>query len=129
MGERRRVIRLALALVKNIQLFVVDGQEDKAKEAWKEQAKELVESRYGEQILHLVGKVYRLTVLRQVGTWKEGHEARNEEFGVKLDAMAGLANAQAKATSPPEEENGDGGGEDALPTYVELMWNATVIDI
>jgi len=49
--ERRRVIRLAVSLRSRIQSYV-DGDKEGAKAKWTAEGKELVEVRYGEQILN-----------------------------------------------------------------------------
>ena len=118
--ERRRVVRLALRLRDRIQKYV-DGEEDAAKAEWRAAAKELVDVRYGEDILHILGATYRLSTAHCAGTWGEGIEAKREgnkrNVEAMMAAMEGAQNVQG------------GGDEDELPSYIELMWSVTVIDI
>jgi len=122
--ERRRVIRLALSLRKRIQGYV-DGHEEEAKAAWNEEASKLVECRYGEQILNTVGATYRLVAIQIEGTWSEGMEAKATEAQRKMDATGKVYEGAQVLQGAGE----DGVGNDKLPTYIELMWNVTVIDI
>lgn len=120
--ERRRVVRLALSLRERIQQFV-DGNEEAAKFDWKSKGEELVEVRYGEQILNTVGKCYALVAKEVMGNWTEGLDAKVQANQMKMDA--GLKAAQAAK----DTEGAGGGEEDALPHMIEMMWNITVIDI
>mmetsp|Transcript_6933 Transcript_6933/g.15123 ORF Transcript_6933/g.15123 Transcript_6933/m.15123 type:complete len:453 (+) Transcript_6933:36-1394(+) len=120
--ERRRVVRLALKLRDRIQKWV-DGREEGAKAEWQAEADKLVEVRYGEEILNAIGASYRLSSVQCTGSWSEGMEAKISEHETTMEAtrnaMKGAQNMQA----------GGGVGEDQLPSYIELMWNVTVIDI
>lgn len=121
--ERRRIIRLALKLRERIQKFV-EGNEDEAKLDWKNQGEELVETRYGEEILNTVGSTHKLVATQCIGSWGEGMEAQMGEHEIKrgaaMKAYEGAQNMQ---------RGGENMGEDQLPTYIETMWNVTVIDI
>uniref|UniRef100_A0A7S4K3P7 J domain-containing protein n=1 Tax=Odontella aurita TaxID=265563 RepID=A0A7S4K3P7_9STRA len=120
--ERRRVLRLALKLRERIQSYV-DGNKEGAKAEWSTLAEKLVEVRYGEEILHTVGKTYRVVAKECVGSWGEGMEAKMEQHEMKTDAAkAAMMGAQKM------QDTGDG-DNDQLPNYIELMWNVTVIDI
>jgi len=122
--ERRRVVRLAIKLRERIQGYV-DGQEETAKAAWDEEASMLVECRYGEQILNTVGAIYRLVAIQYEGTLREGFEAKVKEAGITQEAVGKVQKGAQELQGGGE----DGVGEDKLPTYIELMWNVTVIDI
>mmetsp|Transcript_13823 Transcript_13823/g.38884 ORF Transcript_13823/g.38884 Transcript_13823/m.38884 type:complete len:470 (-) Transcript_13823:156-1565(-) len=117
--ERRRVLRLALALRKRIDLFV-NGSEGDARAEWMKEGERLVEVRYGEELLNAVGKTYNLVATEIVGTFGEGLAAKKEGFDMKYDAMR---NAQDAARQT------QGGENDALPSMVNMMWSITVIDI
>lgn len=121
--ERRRIVRLALALRQRIQKYV-DGKQDEAKLDWKVQGDTLVEVRYGEEILNTVGSTYMLVATQCIGSWGEGMEAQVTEHkmqrGAAMKAYEGAQNMQ---------QGGDEVGEDKLPIYIETMWNMTVIDI
>jgi hypothetical protein len=117
--ERRRVIRLAVALRDRVQRFV-DGDEEGAKAEWTTKGKELVEVRYGEQILNTVGTTYKLVAKQIIGSFSEATNAKYETMGMQFDAMKNAATAAAQTS----ESDGDG-----LPAMIEVMWNMTVIDI
>uniref|UniRef100_A0A7S1ZAG6 J domain-containing protein n=1 Tax=Trieres chinensis TaxID=1514140 RepID=A0A7S1ZAG6_TRICV len=119
--ELRRVVRLALKLAERIQPYV-EGDEEGAHTRWEEEATRLVEVRYGQEILNTVGRTYRLVATQCVGTWKEGAEAQISEQEVQVDAVK-------KAVLGAQKMHGEEGGEDALPSFIEIMWNVTVIDI
>lgn len=120
--ERRRVVRLAVSLRERIQAYV-DGDLEGAKAIWTSEGEELVEVRYGEQILNTVGKCYALVAKEVMGSWSEGLDAKVQAGQMKMDA-AGKAAQAAQDT-----QNAAGGDEDGLPHMVEMMWNITVIDI
>jgi hypothetical protein len=122
--ERRRVVRLAISLRGLIQAFV-DGDTKGAKASWKSKGEELVEVRYGEQILNTVGKCYTLVAQEVLGTWSEGLNAKAQAGQMKLDA----ATKAATAARTTQDAAARGGENDALPAMVEMMWNITVIDI
>lgn len=119
--EYRRVVRLAVALRERIQPYV-DGNVEDAKAMWTDQGKELVEVRYGEQILNTVGTMYKLVAKQVVGSWSEGMDAKVKSAEMKMDAMRGAATAAETAQKGGSEE-------DALPAMIEMMWHSTVIDI
>mmetsp|Transcript_9601 Transcript_9601/g.20072 ORF Transcript_9601/g.20072 Transcript_9601/m.20072 type:complete len:447 (-) Transcript_9601:282-1622(-) len=119
--ERRRVVRLALALRKRISMYVEGNTED-AKALWKKEGKKLVEVRYGEEILNTVGRTYVLIATQAIGSFGEGVSAKHQAFDMKYNAHK---NAQAA-----KQKTQDGGTEeDALPSMIEIMWSMTVIDI
>jgi len=122
--ERRRVVRLAIALRERIQGYV-DGQEETAKAAWDEEASRLVECRYGEQILNTVGTIYRISAIKYQGVLVERLEAKVAEAKITQDAAFNVQ----KGAQDLQGDGEDGVGNDKLPTYIELMWNVTVIDI
>mmetsp|Transcript_13339 Transcript_13339/g.21505 ORF Transcript_13339/g.21505 Transcript_13339/m.21505 type:complete len:467 (-) Transcript_13339:640-2040(-) len=119
--ERRRVLRLAIALKKRIQPYV-DGDIEGAKARWTSEGRKLVEVRYGEEILNTVGKSYKLVSIQVLGSWTEGMDAQVQAAEMKYDAVRNAANA-AQTTQQ------GGGEEDALPSMMDMMWNITVIDI
>eukprot|EP00591_Stephanopyxis_turris_P014464 CAMPEP_0195538860 /NCGR_PEP_ID=MMETSP0794_2-20130614/49753_1 /TAXON_ID=515487 /ORGANISM="Stephanopyxis turris, Strain CCMP 815" /LENGTH=445 /DNA_ID=CAMNT_0040672871 /DNA_START=454 /DNA_END=1791 /DNA_ORIENTATION=- len=121
--EKRRVIRLALSLRQRIQKYV-DGDLSRAESEWKDEAKRLVEVRYGEQILNTVGKVYKLAATQCIGSWTDKNKAKFEAYGMQIGAMQ-----EAAKNAKEMEEDNVGGDEDKLPSYLEIMWNVTVIDI
>jgi hypothetical protein len=123
--ERRRVLRLALALRKRIQLYV-DGNIEGAKASWREEGERLVEVRYGEELLNTVGRTYGLVVTQVTGSIGEGMSANKKAFDMKYGAMK---NAQDAAKKTQQSAGGQGGEEDALPSMIEMMWSMTVIDI
>lgn len=94
--ERRRVIRLAVSLRDRIQKYV-DGDVEGAKAEWTEKGKELVEVRYGEQILNTVGSTYKLVAKQVVGSFSEGMGAKVEAAGMQMDAMKNAATAAQTA--------------------------------
>jgi hypothetical protein len=116
--ERRRVIRLAVALKKRIQPFV-DGDVDGARATWKSEAEKLVEVRYGEELINTVGKSYKLVATQVIGSWSEGMDAKVQAVEMNLDAAK---NAVDAAQQGAEEA-------DSLPSMIDMMWNITVIDI
>ena len=118
--ERRRVVRLALALCKRIERYV-RGDRDTAKAEWKREGERLVEVRYGEQILNTAGTMYKLVATQVLGSWSEGLDAKITAAEIKMDAAK---NAQTAAQTGAAGMEGD-----ALPHMVEMMWNITVIDI
>lgn len=119
--ERRRDIRLALVLLKRCERYEQDAAA--ADMEWTEEAKKLVECRYGEEILNLVGKLYQMLVAEVLGSWKEGTEAKREEGKLQWDAQWAAMDGARKM------QQGGGDAGDKLPEYVELMWNMTVVDI
>lgn len=123
--ERRRVVRLAVSLRGRIQSYV-DGDTEGAKATWKSKGEELVEVRYGEQILNTVGKCYSLVAQEVLGSWSEGLNAKVQAGQMKMDAATKAATA---AQTTQDAAARGGGEEDALPHMVEMMWNITVIDI
>lgn len=116
--ERRRVVRLAVALSERIQLFVA-GDVEGAKAKWTSEGEKLVSVRYGEQILNTVGTMYKLVSKEVIGTWSEGMEAKMKTTGMQLDA------AKQAATAAQIEQ----GSDDGLPAMVKVMWNMTVVDL
>lgn len=78
--EHRRVIRLALSLRERIKKYV-DGDVDGAKTDWTTKGKELVEVRYGEQILNTVGTTYKLAATQVIGSFGEGFDAKMKAAG------------------------------------------------
>ncbi|KAL9189441.1 hypothetical protein ACHAXT_009116 [Thalassiosira profunda] len=120
--ERRRVVRLAVALRDRLQAFV-DGNEESAKAQWKAEGEKLVEVRYGEQILNTVGTTYKLVAKSILGSWSEGMDAKVQVQRQQMDAAQKAAEAQQIGAAM------GGMGEDALPHMVTMMWNITVIDI
>mmetsp|Transcript_6587 Transcript_6587/g.9780 ORF Transcript_6587/g.9780 Transcript_6587/m.9780 type:complete len:472 (+) Transcript_6587:94-1509(+) len=124
--ERRRVVRLAISLVNRIAKFV-SGDEEVAKEEWSAKAKELVEVRYGEELLNTVGKVYKLVATQATGSWSDSTDAKIAEHDLKVNAAMEAMEIQQK-----EEEKSEGGEEgdaDQLPKFLKVMWLVTVIDI
>lgn len=122
--ERRRVVRLAVALSNRIQMFV-DGNRDGAKEQWTSEGEKLIEVRYGEQILNTVGTMYKLVSKEVIGSWSEGMEAKMKTTGMQLEAVSKAATA-AQTTQDTTEE---GSEDDALPAMIKVMWNMTVVDL
>ncbi|KAG7364248.1 chaperone protein DnaJ [Nitzschia inconspicua] len=116
--ERRRVLRLAVALKKRIQQYV-DGDVDGAKASWKSEGETLVEVRYGEELLNTVGKSYKLVATQVVGSWSEGLDAKLQATEMKLDAAKNAVDAA---------QHGANEG-DSFPPMIDMMWNITVIDI
>jgi X-domain of DnaJ-containing/DnaJ domain len=141
--ERRRVIRLAVALRQRIQKHVDSTigyeQEAAARQEWTSEGQRLVNVRYGEEILNTVGKSYVLVAAQVLGNWKEGTEAGIAETKLKLQAQRnamqqaqGMARQQSgEADSPAAASAGAGGDDDGdvLPNYIGMLWNVTVIDI
>mmetsp|Transcript_4964 Transcript_4964/g.11025 ORF Transcript_4964/g.11025 Transcript_4964/m.11025 type:complete len:474 (-) Transcript_4964:308-1729(-) len=121
--ERRRELRLALALRKRIQTYVNGNIED-AKADWKKEGERLVEVRYGEELLNTVGRVYVLVVTQIVGSYGEGLSANKQAFDMKYGAMKNAQNAARKTQKGAQE-----GEQDSLPSMMEMMWSMTVIDI
>ncbi|KAL7544926.1 hypothetical protein ACHAWF_008305 [Thalassiosira exigua] len=124
--ERRRVVRLAAALRDRIRLYV-EGNEDAARAEWTARGEELVEVRYGEQILNTVGTMYKLVAQEVVGTFSEGMQAKMTATGMQMDAVRNAATA-AQAQQQAAEA-GNASEEDHLPGMISIMWNMTVIDI
>ena len=116
--ERRRVLRLAIALRKRIEPFV-NGDQDGAKATWKAEGEKLVEVRYGEEIVNTVGKSYKLVATQVIGSWTEGMDAKVEAAEMKMDAAKNAADAAQKGQNEA----------DALPSMIDMMWSITVIDI
>lgn len=104
--ERRRVIRLCLSLRQRIQKHV-DGDQQAAETEWKDDAKTLVENRYGEEILNLVGKLYQMFVEQCYGSWKEGMDAKIGEAKVTVEATRNAqkgARAMQNQGGSPEDQ-------------------------
>ena len=120
--ERRRVVRLAMALSKRIQIFV-DGNCEDAKAQWTAEGEDLIEVRYGEQILNTVGTMYKLVSKEVMGSWSEGMEAKMKTTGMQLEAVS------KAATAAQTTQNEEGSEDDALPAMVKVMWNMTVVDL
>jgi hypothetical protein len=116
--ERRRVIRLAIALKTRIQPFV-DGDVDGANAMWKSEGEKLVEVRYGEELINVVGKSYKLFATQVIGSWSEGMDAKVQAVEMKMDAAKNVMNAAKQR----------GEDTDSLPSTIDMMWNITVIDI
>mmetsp|Transcript_20238 Transcript_20238/g.50348 ORF Transcript_20238/g.50348 Transcript_20238/m.50348 type:complete len:458 (+) Transcript_20238:82-1455(+) len=123
--ERRRVLRLALALRKRIEPYVSGNPAD-AKAGWIEEGQRLVEVRYGEELLNAVGRTYSLAVAQVIGSFGEGLNAKKEAFDMKFGA---IQDAQKAAQKTQAGAQGQGGPEDALPSMLETMWSMTVVDI
>lgn len=122
--ERRRVLRLALALRKRINAYVSGGNTEAAKAEWKKEGERLVEVRYGQELLNTVGKLYVLIVTQITGTFGEGLTAKKEGFDMKFDAAKNAQNAAKKT-----QGGATGAEQDALPSMIQMMWNLNVIDI
>jgi len=105
--ERRRVLRLALALRGRVEMYVDSNPEDAkdVKAEWRIQGKRLVEVRYGEELLNTVGRTYVL-------------------FATQV-----MKNAKKAAKKTQLGAQGQGGAEDSLPSMLLMMWSMTVIDI
>jgi X-domain of DnaJ-containing len=141
--ERRRVIRLAVALRQRIQKFVDStsgyDQEAAAKQEWTVEGQRLVNVRYGQEILNTVGKSYVLVAAQVLGNWREGTEAGIAETKLKIQAQRnamqqaqGMARQQSgeDANGPTAEGGAEGDDDgDVLPNYIGMLWNVTVIDI
>lgn len=123
--ERRRVLRLALALRKRIELCV-NGNIEGAINGWKKEGERLVEVRYGEELLNTVGRTYMLIATQVVGSFGEAMSAKKDAFDMKYEAVK---NAQQAAMKTQANAQGQSGGEDQLPSMIETMWSMTVIDI
>ena len=123
--ERRRVLRLALALRKRLELYISGNTED-AKAEWRKEGERLLEVRYGEELLNTVGRTYVLIATQIIGSFAEGMAARQEAFGMKVGAMQDAAEASKKTQAGAQVE---GMTEDTLPSMLEMMWKLTVIDI
>merc|ERR1712192_234878 len=106
--ERRRVLRLALALRKRIEMYV-SGNIEGAKAEWVKEGERLLEVRYGEELLNTVGKPSNLIATQLIGSFVEGMEARKDAMGMKYGAMQDVAEASKKtqastqATGTPED--------------------------
>ncbi|KAL3811931.1 hypothetical protein ACHAXA_001578 [Cyclostephanos tholiformis] len=120
--ERRRVVRLAASLRDRLKQHV-DGNISAALVEWKRDGERLVEVRYGEQILNIVGTTYKLVATEILGSWSEGLDAKMKATGIQVDA------ARNAATVAQKQQQGGDGGEDGLPAMIEMMWNITVIDV
>lgn len=116
--ERRRVVRLAIALRKRIQPYV-DGDVGGAKAKWTSEGANLAEVRYGEEIINCVGTSYKLVATQVIGSWTEGMDAKVQAAEMKMDAAQNAADAAQKGQSEA----------DALPSMIDMMWSITVIDI
>lgn len=123
--ERRRVLRLALALRKRIKMHV-NGNIEGAMLEWKKEGHRLVEVRYGEELLNTVGRTYVLVATQVIGSFGEGMSAKQKAFDLKFGAMI---NAKQAAEKTQVGGQGVGEEEDSLPSMIDLMWNMTVIDI
>lgn len=123
--ERRRVLRLALALRKRIEMYV-DGNPEGAKSEWRKEGERLVEVRYGEELLNTVGRTYVLVATQVIGTFGENMSAKQKAFDMKFGAMKDAQNAAKKTQAGAQ---GQGGAEDTLPSMLTMMWSMTVIDI
>jgi len=120
--ERRRIIRLSIALLDRINTGTTTNDENEMQ--WKEEAKRLVECRYGEQILNLVGKLYKLFVEQVIGSYKEGMDAKMDETKMRVNTTVKAMEGAKKMM-----EGGDAMTEEKLPDYIETVWNMTVMDI
>lgn len=130
--ERRRVLRLALALRKRIEPYMKAGANlVGVKAAWKAEGEKLVEVRYGEEILNTVGTTYKLVATQIIGSWSEGMDAQVKAAEMKYGAAKNAANAVQNAQNGGAGRESNGEDEDGgeLPSYIEVYWNITVIDI
>mmetsp|Transcript_18383 Transcript_18383/g.42408 ORF Transcript_18383/g.42408 Transcript_18383/m.42408 type:complete len:468 (+) Transcript_18383:168-1571(+) len=123
--ERRRVLRLALTLRKRIDMYV-NGNIENAMIEWKKEGERLVEVRYGEELLNTVGRTYVLVATQVIGSFGEGMYAKTKVIDMNLEA---IKNAQQAAKKTQAGARGEGEGDDALPSMINLMWSMTVIDI
>jgi len=140
--EKRRCIRLALKLLDRINDHPIVTRcsedhnadndeffEEKAKSLeaeWKEEAEKLVLCRYGQEILNLVGKLYKIFVEQVMGTWKEGMDAKMNETRIQIDnTMKAIENAKKIAGGIGNNVS----QEDQLPEYLETLWVVTSMDI
>ena len=123
--ERRRIVRLALALRKRIDMYV-NGNIEGAMIEWRKEGHRLVEVRYGQELLNTVGRTYVLVATQVVGSFGEGISAKTKAFDMSYEA---LKNAQQAAKKTQAGAGGQGSADDALPSMINLMWNMTVIDI
>jgi hypothetical protein len=122
--ERRRIVKLAISLVRRIEPFVA-GFHDAARQEWSQKARTLVDLRYGQEILNVVGSTYHSVATQCVGTYQEGNDARKAENTMKRDA-AKEAYEGVKAMHGAKAQTNDG---DTLPDFIKTIWNITVIDI
>uniref|UniRef100_A0A7S2UIG3 J domain-containing protein n=1 Tax=Attheya septentrionalis TaxID=420275 RepID=A0A7S2UIG3_9STRA len=122
--ERRRVVRLALKLRDRIQSHV-DGNKEATEAEWKAEAAQLVELRYGQEILNMVGTTYKLVAKQCVGSWSDATQAKMDERGIKF----GAAKKAMEGANTMRGDNEEAAAEDQLPSYIEMLWNVTVIDI
>jgi len=123
--ERRRVLRLALALRRRVEMYV-DGNPEDAKAEWRKEGERLVEVRYGEELLNTVGRTYVLFATQVIGSFDEVMSAKTQAFDMKYEAVK---NAKRAAKDTQLGAQGQGGAEDSLPSMLLMMWSMTVIDI
>jgi len=123
--ERRRVLRLALALRKRIEIYI-EGNTEGAKSEWRKEGERLVEVRYGQELINTVGRTYVLVATQVIGSFGEGISAKHKAFDMKYGAMK---NAQQAARKTQAGAQGKVEAEDTLPSMIEMMWSMTVIDI
>lgn len=115
----RRVIRLALKLLDRIQKHV-DGYEEEAVRDWKREAERLVEVRYGDKMLNMVGRIYRLVAVQVNGSRKEGSNAKMSEFEMNMNIIKDVFN------NMPGQNSGE---DEYMNNYINVLWNITALDI
>ena len=154
--QKRRCARLALLLVDRLETYVVKGDMDGAKVAWKSEADELVKASYGYELLILIGQVYNLTAVQFLGSmdsgigmpsiskWAKAHVAslnkKTDAQKKMVDTMfAGMTLLQMqmkyqaelqKATTDEEKTKlQEAFQKEYIATTLKIMWTTTAIDI
>lgn len=111
--ERRRDIRLAIVLLERCERYQQDAAA--ADMEWTAEAKKLVDCRYGEEMLNLVGKLYQMYVTEIFGTWKEGTEAKREEGKMQWEAQWAAMDGARKMAQTGGDLEGDKVRRSVLP--------------
>jgi len=150
--QKRRCTRLALELVEHhLKLYVDNEDLDVAKMRWQEEAKDLVNASYGDEMLGLIGKVYSLASAQFLGAldsgigmpgiskWAEAAYAsmksEQDRFMAKMDTTSAAVEVASKGmavqtkedmTSQEKEKQLE---EEMFPSVLKLMWATTVVDV
>jgi curved DNA-binding protein CbpA len=154
--QKRRCARLAFLLVDRLDSYVVKGDIDGAKAAWKVEASQLSQASFGNELLNLVGQAYNLTATRFLGShdsgigmpsiskWAKGKAAHLDQGNAKrknatATMFAGMSLLQMamkyqaemqKATTDEEKTKLEAEFQkEYMATMLKIMWTTTAVDI
>jgi len=154
--QKRRCARLAILLVDRLDTYVVKGDIDGAKAAWKAEASQLAKASFGNELLKLVGQVYSLAAARFLGShdsgigmpsiskWAKGKAAHLDQgnakrknatatmfAGMNLIQMSMKYQAELQKAKSDEEKSKLEAEfqKEYMATMLKIMWTTTAVDI